>query len=88
MGEPQRRWSVAADPRFATVRQDEAGLTGLLDMPAFEPATLALVSELVSVFPENSGGARPVHQAVIVAFDPDDGRPEALLDGTFISAVR
>lgn len=73
---------------FATVRQDDVGLTGLLDMPAFEPATSALVSKLVSVFPENFGGARPVRQAVIVAFDVRDGRPEALMDGTFITAVR
>ena len=30
----------------------------------------------------------PTHQALIAVFDPDDGRPLALLDGTAITAVR
>jgi len=30
----------------------------------------------------------PTHQAVIVAFDPETGEPQALLDGTAITAIR
>jgi ornithine cyclodeaminase/alanine dehydrogenase-like protein (mu-crystallin family) len=47
-----------------------------------------LMTKLVSLFPQNAGSALPTHQAVIVTFDPDTGRPSALLDGTAITAVR
>jgi ornithine cyclodeaminase len=55
-------------------------------MPAYLPSAGALTTKLVSLFPKNVD--RPTHQAVIVAFDPDDGRPAALLDGTAITAIR
>jgi ornithine cyclodeaminase len=40
------------------------------------------------LYPRNAGSAIPIHQAVIVVFDPDTGSPVALLDGTEITAVR
>lgn len=57
-------------------------------MPGYVPSAGVLMTKLVSVFPQNPGGPLPTHQAVIVAFDPDTGRPEALLDGTAITAAR
>ncbi|HXF73463.1 MAG TPA: ornithine cyclodeaminase family protein [Actinomycetota bacterium] len=58
----------------------------LLAMPAFLPSAGALATKLVSLFPENRD--RPTHQAVIVCFDPTDGTPLALMDGTLITELR
>jgi ornithine cyclodeaminase len=60
----------------------------LAAMPGYVPSLGALVSKLVSLFPGNAGSAIPTHQAVIAVFDPENGSPLALLDGTEITAVR
>src|SRR5919201_601418 len=65
---------------------DRDGL--LAAMPGYTPSAGALASKLVTLFPGNAGGELPTHQAVIVAFDPEDGRSAALLDGTAITAIR
>src|SRR5919204_6363166 len=65
---------------------DRDGL--LAAMPGYTPSAGALASKLVTLFPRNAGTALPTHQAVIAVFDPDDGRPAALLDGTAITATR
>jgi ornithine cyclodeaminase len=63
---------------------DPEGL--LAAMPGYAPSAGALASKLVTLFPNNT--ELPTHQAVIVAFDPASGRPDALLDGTAITAIR
>src|SRR3954451_21527835 len=60
----------------------------LAAMPGYTPSAGALASKLVTLFPENAGTDLPTHQAVIVVFDPATGRPEALLDGEAITAMR
>jgi ornithine cyclodeaminase/alanine dehydrogenase-like protein (mu-crystallin family) len=60
----------------------------LAAMPGYTPSAGALASKLVTLFPGNAGTALPTHQAVIAVFDPDNGRPAALLDGTAITATR
>jgi alanine dehydrogenase len=60
----------------------------LAAMPGYTPSADALASKLVTLFPRNSEAGPPTHQAVIVVFDPKDGRPAALLDGTAITAIR
>jgi alanine dehydrogenase len=60
----------------------------LAAMPAYDPANRALTTKLVSLFPGNAGTHLPTHQAVIAAFDPATGEPIALLDGTYITAMR
>src|SRR4051812_17736310 len=60
----------------------------LAAMPGYTPSASALASKLVTVFPGNAGTDLPTHQAVMVVFDPGTGRPEALLDGTAITAIR
>lgn len=60
----------------------------LAAMPGYVPSLGALASKLVSLFPRNAGGAIPTHQAVIAVFDPENGSPLALIDGTEITAVR
>src|SRR3954453_22229147 len=73
-------------PRGAAFVAEHGGL--LTAMPGYAPAAGALVSKLVSLFPGNAGTAVPTHQAVIVVFDPADGSPLAVLDGTEITATR
>jgi ornithine cyclodeaminase/alanine dehydrogenase-like protein (mu-crystallin family) len=64
------------------------GFTGILDMPCYSPSARALATKVTSVFPENAGGPTPVRQAAMLVFDPADGTPAALLDGTYITAIR
>jgi alanine dehydrogenase len=72
--------------RIGAMVDDRDGL--LAAMPGYTPSAAALASKLVTLFPRNAGTALPTHQAVIAVFDPDTGRPAALLDGTAITAIR
>lgn len=58
----------------------------LAAMPAYLPSVGALETKLVAIFPRNTD--RPTHQAVICAFDPEDGTPVGLIDGTTITEAR
>jgi alanine dehydrogenase len=63
-----------------------AGDTGILGaMPAYAPSA-GLGCKLVTLFPGNRD--RPTHQALIALFDPATGTPVALMDGTYITAMR
>jgi ornithine cyclodeaminase/alanine dehydrogenase-like protein (mu-crystallin family) len=44
--------------------------------------------KLVSVFPANHHHDLPSHQGLIAIFDEDNGAPLALMDGTYITAIR
>jgi ornithine cyclodeaminase len=54
-------------------------------MPSYLPSA-GLACKLVTLFPQNTD--RHTHQAVIVVFDPENGTPLALMDGTYITATR
>jgi ornithine cyclodeaminase/alanine dehydrogenase-like protein (mu-crystallin family) len=71
-------------PRMAA-RVPDLGL--LAAMPGYVPG-VALEVKLVSVFPANHKRGLPSHQALIALFDDRDGAPLALMDGTFITAMR
>ncbi len=71
-------------PRVA-VRVPDAGLLG--SMPGYIPG-VALEVKLVSVFPGNHHRGLPSHQGVIALFDEGDGAPLAVMDGTYITAIR
>lgn len=60
---------------------------GLGAMPGHVPG-MGLAAKLVTVFPANPERGMLSHQAVIALFDPSDGRPLALMDGTYITAMR
>ena len=75
---------VSMPPRIAARVEHHDAL--LAAMPAYLPSANALTAKLVSLFPHNRD--RLTHQAVIVCFDPEDGTPLALLDGTAITAAR
>jgi alanine dehydrogenase len=72
--------------RIGALVSERDGL--LAAMPGYTPSAGALASKLVTLFPGNAGTELPTHQAVIAVFDPDNGRPTALLDGTAITAIR
>ncbi len=72
--------------RTAALVKDRNALLGA--MPGFCPTVGVLASKLVTLFPLNAGGPLPTHQAVIVVFDPENGRTLAFMDGTHITAVR
>lgn len=60
----------------------------LAAMPGYTPSSGVLATKLVTLFPRNAGTPLATHQALIAVFDPDNGRPVALLDGTAITAIR
>src|SRR5262249_56075404 len=59
----------------------------LLSMPAHLPGDNIAV-KLVSVFHGNHSLAIPGHLALICLFDPETGSARAVMDGTFITAIR
>jgi ornithine cyclodeaminase len=73
--------AASMPPRIAALA--DAGLLGA--MPGYLPSA-GLGCKLVTLFPGNVG--RPTHQAVVALFDPADGSPVALMDGTYITATR
>ena len=70
---------------MALGEDDEAGT--LLVKPAFIPET-GLGAKLVSVFPGNAAHGLPVTPGIVILLSPLTGEPEALLDGTFLTAWR
>src|SRR5512132_137696 len=70
-------------PRIAALVPERDALLGV--MPAHVPA-VALACKLVTLFPQNRD--RETHQAAIVVFDPENGTPLALMDGTYVTATR
>src|ERR1700730_3355436 len=68
-----------------TAARSAAGMLGV--MPGFVPG-LGLEAKLVSVFPGNHEAGLPSHQALIALFDGEVGRPLAVMDGTYVTAVR
>jgi ornithine cyclodeaminase/alanine dehydrogenase-like protein (mu-crystallin family) len=75
--------NASMPPRIAALVQEQEGLLGA--MPSYL-ASAGLACKLVTLFPHNRD--RETHQAVICVFDPDNGTPLALMDGTFITATR
>src|SRR6476620_3329894 len=74
--------SVSMPARIAAFAP--SGLLGA--MPAYLPS-VGLGAKLVSLFPNNTAPL-PTHQAAIVLFDGDTGMGTALMDGTYITAIR
>ena len=77
---------ASAPDRVGVAVPEHEGL--LLAMPGFVPSAGVLMIKVVSLFPHNTAGPLPTHQAVIVVFDPGTGQPVVLLDGTAITTMR
>jgi alanine dehydrogenase len=69
--------------RIAALVSERDGLLGV--MPSYLPSA-GLACKLVTLFPHNTD--RETHQAVICVFDPANGTPLALMDGTYVTATR
>ena len=76
---------ITSVPPRTGARVGERGLLGA--MPGYVPG-VALEVKLVSVFPGNHHQGLPSHQGLILVFDEETGAPLALMDGTYITAIR
>ena len=76
--------ATSVPPRIAA-RVPDLGLLGA--MVGYVPGA-GLEAKLVSVFPKNHDQGGPSHQALIALFDERDGTPLALMDGTYVTAIR
>jgi alanine dehydrogenase len=74
---------VSMPPRIAALVPEREALLGV--MPAYVPSA-GLACKLVTLFPQNRD--RETHQAAILVFDPENGTPVALMDGTYVTATR
>ena len=74
---------VSMPPRVAALVPEREALLGV--MPAYVPSA-GLACKLVTLFPQNRD--RETHQAAIMVFDPQNGTPVALMDGTYVTATR
>ena len=76
---------VTSVPPRAGARIADRGILGA--MPGYVPG-VALEVKLVSVFPANHEVGLPSHQGLIAVFDEATGAPLAVMDGTYITAIR
>ena len=76
---------ITSVPPRTAARIPDLGLMGV--MAGYVPG-VALEVKLVSFFPANDSRGLPSHQALIALFDESDGAPLALMDGTYITAIR
>ncbi len=66
--------------------EKQKGVT--LFMPAYLAESDALGAKIVSVFPNNQKMRLPTIHAVVIVVDAKTGRPEAFMDGTYLTALR
>jgi len=66
--------------------QSRDGMT--LFMPAYLTTSDALGTKIVSVFPENLKRNLPTIHAVVITVNTETGKPQAIMDGTYLTALR
>ena len=76
-----------ASPLRTVIRVEQTPADALF-MPAHVPAQGALGVKVVTVTPPNPARGLPLIQAVVFLVDPADGRPLALLEGSYLTALR
>ncbi len=60
----------------------------VLFMPAYLWESEALGSKIVTVFPQNREKNLPTIHAVVMVIDAETGRPQALMEGAYLTALR
>ncbi|HVB64710.1 MAG TPA: ornithine cyclodeaminase [Nitrolancea sp.] len=65
---------------------DEAAVA--LFMPAYVPSQQGLGLKIVSVFPHNRALGKPTIHALVAVISAETGEPLAVLDGTYLTALR
>jgi alanine dehydrogenase len=66
--------------------KEHQGIT--LFMPAYLPKLESLGAKIVSVFPQNVDKNCPTIHAIVVVCDAKTGQPTAMMDGTYLTALR
>jgi alanine dehydrogenase len=66
--------------------EKQKGVT--LFMPAYLADSDAVGAKIVSVFPNNQKRKLPTVHAVVIVVDAETGRPTAVMDGTYLTALR
>lgn len=72
--------------RWAMRLADSRSLIGMMPGELQEPHAIGL--KVVVVFPGNHGTPYDSHQGVVMLFDPENGMPAAILDGSEVTAIR
>jgi ornithine cyclodeaminase/alanine dehydrogenase-like protein (mu-crystallin family) len=67
---------------------EHEGLSLFMPARIAGPGAPALGLKVVSIFPRNMGRGEPTISALVNIFDPQTGRPLAVLDGTYLTALR
>lgn len=94
MAEAMRAYSTgeALAPLRTMTRLPGGTVRLLVAMPGFVGGEggsgEALGAKLVSVYPANTARGLESHYGAVIVFDPESGRPVALMDGTFITTAR
>ena len=76
---------ASTPPRTAVAVQAVGGTTLLMGA---DVEGLGLATKTVSVFPGNRARGVPVVHGLVLVLDPATGRPRAVCDGTFLTALR
>jgi ornithine cyclodeaminase len=76
---------ASTPPRTAVDVRRSGGTTLLMGA---QVDGLGLATKTVSVFPRNRELGQPVVHGLVLVLDPDTGEPQALCDGTFLTALR
>jgi ornithine cyclodeaminase len=74
-------------PVRTSLRINEEGNVALI-MPAFLEKNRALGTKLVTVFPLNQRKGLPSTQALVLLVDAENGTPQAIYEGTFLTRLR
>jgi alanine dehydrogenase len=77
---------VKMPQRSTIMLDDEAGSISF--MPSYIPEARALATKIISIYPRNPARGLPTTAAWIIVNDPETGMIEALLDGTYLTAMR
>lgn len=74
-------------PQRSTIMLDENS-GSISFMPSYIPKARALATKIISIYPKNPARGLPTTAAWIIVNDPETGVIEALLDGTYLTAMR
>lgn len=77
----------ATMPMRTHVPMGDGGKAALL-MPAATSGPPRLGAKFLSLFPNNPSRGRPFIHGVVILFNPKTGRPEGLVEGTTLTAIR
>jgi alanine dehydrogenase len=77
----------AVVPLRTPVEVEKRGAVTLF-MPAYLATSDAMGAKIVSVFPGNPAQGLPLIHAVVIVVDAETGCPAALMDGTYLTALR